>query len=152
MGTILFVWTPDFLLKGGLGKKLKAVRNSFNQMRKTPKRIIEVGFWSLMVWVTAVFQATLVIWALGGQISILYVFAVLPLALFIGMLPFSISGIGTRDSAMLLLFAGVLTNPIILAAAILYTFNAYWLPAFIGIPFFSVSLSRAVAAEEGITH
>jgi len=56
-----------------------------------------------------------------------------PLAILAGIIPVSLSGVGTRDGALVLLLRDVAEPPAVLAAGVLYTVVAYWFLAVLGI-------------------
>jgi glycosyltransferase 2 family protein len=70
-----------------------------------------------------------------ANVPLLYTFAALPPALFAGLMPFTLGGMGTRDSVIMLLFEGYATTAQSLTVGILYSFFGRWLLSILGIPF-----------------
>lgn len=73
------------------------------------------------------------------------VLAYLPVSIFIGLLPVTVAGMGTRDAALIQFFAPYAGAAQSLGVGILYSISAYWLPVLIGLcfiygPGFSASL------------
>ena len=73
--------------------------------------------------------------ALGVNIPIIYIFAAFPLSIFIGLIPITLAGMGTRDSAIIYFFAHLANPSICLAMGLLYSFFGYFLLALFGLPF-----------------
>ena len=67
----------------------------------------------------------------------------LPLAIFVGLLPLTLSGMGTRDPAFIALFGGLgVAAEVSLGVGLLYSLYGYWLPALVGLPFMRRVLGR----------
>jgi glycosyltransferase 2 family protein len=98
--------------------------------------------WSLGVWFSAVFIFYILFSALGQSVDFTRLVGLIPLALFVGMIPVSISGIGTRDGMLIYLIADFASKESILATGILYTALTYWLPALVGVPFLYLLLNK----------
>jgi|TARA_B110000483_G_C17710587_1_gene357026 uncharacterized membrane protein YbhN (UPF0104 family) len=64
--------------------------------------------------------------SIGLSVSILKVVAFWPIAIFAGILPISVSGLGTRDLTFALSIGDNFNNESIYAATFLYTFLVYW--------------------------
>ena len=91
---------------------------------------------SLVKWLLVFWQTDLCFKALGVDIPFSFMIAALPIAIFIGLIPISISGMGTRDAALIYLFSGFTSPGICLSVGILYSIFGYWLLSLIGLPFF----------------
>jgi uncharacterized membrane protein YbhN (UPF0104 family) len=89
----------------------------------------------LFNWVVTVFIAWILFHAVDAKVPLLYTFAGLPPALFAGLMPFTLGGMGTRDSVIMLLFEGYATSAQSLTVGILYAFFGRWLLSILGIPF-----------------
>lgn len=86
-------------------------------------------------WSASVLETWILFLAFGAALPIVLVISYFPLAIFIGLLPISIAGIGTRDSALIAFFINKATPAQSLAAGIGYSFIGYFLFAIVGIPF-----------------
>ncbi|MCJ7692896.1 MAG: flippase-like domain-containing protein [Sedimentisphaerales bacterium] len=122
----------------------KAARVVTNQ-RKTLALVI---LWSLLNWLGVMVETYCIFRAIGGPVPLTTILAVLPLAIFVGLLPITVSGMGTRDGALVLLLTEVVVAESALAAGLLYTVISYWFLALIGLPFFLWSLSLLYPAKE----
>lgn len=86
-------------------------------------------------WFASMVQTKLLFGGVGAVVPLGFTVAALPVVLFVGLLPITFAGMGTRDSAMLVMFFAYATQAQILAVGLLYTFFGYWLLALVGIPF-----------------
>ena len=95
---------------------------------------------SLISSLTNWWVSVLMIWflydAFGASLPMTTTAAYFPLAIFIGLIPISIAGLGTRDSALIAFFIDKATPAQSLASGIGYFLIGYILFAIIGIPFF----------------
>lgn len=87
----------------------------------------------IVSWIPPFFYGWLLALALGINISFFYFILVIPMISLLDLLPISISGIGTRDVALIFLF-GLQKIPAeqAIAFSLLYLFMSYWLIALIG--------------------
>ena len=74
-------------------------------------------------------------YALGINIPLLFTIANIPIAIFIGLVPVTLGGMGTRDAAIIFLFSEYATPSELLGIGILFSIFRYWLLSLIGIPF-----------------
>jgi len=73
--------------------------------------------------------------ALDDTISITYALAVTPPSIFVGLVPVSLWGVGTRDGALAYFLEGITVAEIAISAGFLYTALVYWFLGIIGTPF-----------------
>jgi len=102
---------------------------------KNPKKIIPILFYSTILWSIIILETKMLFLALGVNIPIIYIFAAFPLSIFIGLIPITLAGMGTRDSAIIYFFAHLASPSICLAMGLLYSFFGYFLLAILGLPF-----------------
>jgi len=96
---------------------------------------VKTTLYSIIIWILATLQILMFFYALDIDVDLLYLFANMPIAIFIGMLPVSIGGMGTRDAAIIFLFSDYGTVSELLAVGILFSLFRYWLLSIIGLPF-----------------
>jgi len=104
-------------------------------VNKQQKKFYCLLLFSLFLWFLHLFQLWIFILSLGGAVPFLDSLAITPLAIFIGLLPLSFSGIGTRDLAFVYFYSSFLSAATGAALGILATLR-YLIPAIFGIPFF----------------
>ncbi len=114
--------------------KIKDFRNVFHLWNKKPMLILQTCFYSLATWCCGGITVFALLQGLGEKASAGFVFAVYPLMVLAGMMPFTISGIGTREYAFVILTAGNLSTETATLAGIGYTFFTYWFIAVISLP------------------
>jgi uncharacterized membrane protein YbhN (UPF0104 family) len=63
------------------------------------------------------------------------VLAYVPISIFVGLLPLTIGGMGTRDSALIYLFAAYEPASVMAGIGLLCSMR-YWMDTLVGLPFF----------------
>lgn len=119
--------------------KLKEVIDDARSLKKEVKynniSFIKIFCVSIFYWYIVLFQIYLFFLMLNAKISILVVIVLVPIALFIGMIPITISGMGTRDAALIFLFSKYYPPEIMAGIGILCSLR-YLVGSMIGLPFF----------------
>ncbi len=123
-------------LTGFAGEWQKAVRWFWSDR----KRVAGVAGVSLLIWGGHLAQFWLFAQALG-HVPFLDNMAFATLAILAGLLPFTMAGIGTRDAAILFLYAPFLTPGAAAVLGVLATLR-YLIPAIAGLPFMGDYLNR----------
>ncbi len=127
------------------GKKKIQVRINelFNSLRKIGKNsgvLILIILLTVVNWFSSIVQTKVLFEGVGANVPLGFTLAALPVAIFIGLLPITIAGMGTRDAAMISLFSAFASSHETLAVALLYSFFGYWLMSIIGLPFIRKAL------------
>ncbi|MCC6180132.1 MAG: flippase-like domain-containing protein [Chloroflexi bacterium] len=73
--------------------------------------------------------------AVGASVPLPFVTAAVLPAMFAGLLPFTLAGMGTRDSVLIVLFADYASAAQSLSVGLLYAFFFRWLLSLLGLPF-----------------
>lgn len=98
---------------------------------------------TLLNWLASFVQVWLFYRSLGATgVPFGRVCAVLPVAIFVGLLPVTIAGMGTRDAVLIRLLAAQATPAVSLGVGMLYSLCGYWIPGIVGIPFLSWAMRR----------
>ena len=105
----------------------------FFQNKKIFFLVIIVG---ILSWFPPIVYAYLLALSLGISVELTFFVIVIPIISLLDLLPISISGIGTRDAALIFLFGlqGIPPEPAV-AFSLLYLFLSYWLVALVGALF-----------------
>jgi uncharacterized protein (TIRG00374 family) len=138
----LLFWKHTLLFKlpilGRFEDKIRQLFAAFGAFREHPMRFFWLSLISIASWMTALslmYSLTLVFRA---DISALQVIALWPLAIFAGMLPLTVAGMGTRDAAFVAMISWPATSSVpeapVLAATLAYALVGTWIPAVIGLP------------------
>jgi hypothetical protein len=72
---------------------------------------------------------------MNSSLNVSYIYSLVPIAIFAGLLPVTVAGIGTRDAALLALFSGMEQSSLIMAVGALSSLR-YFVPSLLGIPFY----------------
>lgn len=128
---------------GALGKVHRLFESSHEVMAmlqsRHARRDLLAGL-SVGLWVLHLVQIYFFFLSLNAPVPWLDFCALMPLAIFIGLLPISLFGLGTRDAAMIFLFAPYHPAAVI-AGAGFYVSLRYFIPAAAGLPFLQHYLS-----------
>ena len=117
-----------------LQSKLKELLHSIRVLGTQPITLVAILVLTAANWLASIVQTKLLFDGVGASVPLVFTAAALPVGIFVGLLPITFGGMGTRDSAMVVLFAGFATAPQALAVGLLYSFFGYWLLAIVGIP------------------
>ena len=92
----------------------------------------------IIAWMISILVAVFVLLSLNiSQIPLLFVFVIVPIITLLEILPISISGIGTRDAALIFLFSYfAVSAEQAIAYSLLYLFTGYFFVALLGVIFF----------------
>jgi uncharacterized protein (TIRG00374 family) len=98
--------------------------------RKTFVLVIIIG---ILSWIPPFVYAYLLALSIGITLDFTFFVIVIPIISLLDLLPISISGIGTRDAALIFLFGlqGISAEAAV-AFSLLYLFMSYWLIALVG--------------------
>ena len=91
--------------------------------------------YTLLAWICSLIQLYLIFVSLGIKVSLIEFIQKITIVIFIGMLPITISGMGSRDAAIIAFFNQYASETTLLVAGLLFTIGRYWIPAIIGIPY-----------------
>ena len=105
------------------------------------RRLALVATTSVFIWLLHLLQIWLFILALRGWCPFVANLALSSLAILAGLLPLTFAGVGTRDAALILLYAPYFPAHVAAALGLLCTVR-YVLPAIGGLPFFQRYLAK----------
>ena len=120
--------------------KVRLVLRVFHDFRERPSGFLAVAGTSLLGWIIALVMVLAIFEAFDAGLAPARVFGLWPLALFAGMLPLTVAGLGTRDAAFLSLLAAssttgaVLPEAAVLAGTVTYAALTTVPPALLGLP------------------
>ncbi|MEO0457708.1 MAG: lysylphosphatidylglycerol synthase transmembrane domain-containing protein [Cyanobacteria bacterium P01_A01_bin.114] len=135
-----------------IGEKLKKLQTSWGEMHDyfwgNPAQLTRVAGMSIFVWFLHLLQIWLFILALNAWAPPLISFALSPLAILAGLLPLTFAGVGTRDAALVALYAPYFSSATGAALGLLCT-SRYFLPAIGGLPFLNQYMSTVKRMKKG---
>jgi uncharacterized protein (TIRG00374 family) len=131
---------------GKIGAKLGKLSGSWSEMHDyfwaSKARLFKVTSTSVFIWFLHLLQIWMFILALRASVPFVRNLALSPLAILAGLLPIpTFGGAGTRDGALVALYAPYFGAPVALALGLLCTAR-YLLPAIGGLPFASEYLQK----------
>jgi len=97
--------------------------------------LIQVVLLTICSWILTFIQVILFFRAFSIDIPLPVIFGNIPLSIFVGIIPVTFAGMGTRDSAMIVLFSSYAPPAIMLSIGLLYSLTGYFILAVLGIPF-----------------
>lgn len=126
-------WAP-----GKLRAKFERLADSWNAMHASfwsnRAGLIAVATTSVFIWFLHLVQIWMFTLALRATVPFLASLALSPLAILAGLLPLTFAGVGTRDGALVFLYAPYFGAPTAAVLGLLCTAR-YVLPAMAGLPF-----------------
>lgn len=135
---VVYFVTRNATSRVGLLGKLKALGETVHSLRNSRKHlVITLGLTALM-WCNVLAIAGCLLAAFHASVPILTTASLWPLALFAGVIPITLSGMGTRDAAFVFLVQATSSTAhtsAILAATLTYSLITTWLVALVGVPF-----------------
>jgi len=87
--------------------------------------------------------------AFGGGVSWGHAFAIYPVAVLAGLVPLTVSGIGTRDAAFVFLLSGLLAAEEATFVGLGYTLFAYWILSLVSLPVLFAELLSYLRGRAG---
>ena len=108
---------------------------SIRMMGSEKHTLSPILFYSFLLWGVSIIQTMILFDAVGLTIPVFDTMANIPIAIFIGQIPITFGGAGTRDAAIIFLFSAFASPQKLLAVGILYTLMRCWIMAIIGLPF-----------------
>lgn len=146
---VLFWQRERFLalpLMRPFAERFRRVLAPLDGLRARPRYFVAVALSSLASWMTAVLLLDALLELFGARIPFFAILSLWPLAMFAGLVPVTVAGMGTRDGAFVYLLEGVteltLDRGAVAAATLGFSFIATWLLAFGGLPFMIHFFSR----------
>jgi glycosyltransferase 2 family protein len=136
--TTFFIETAQAIAPRKIKLKLETLQTSWNEVHTyfwgNPRQLMVVAATSVFIWLLHMLQIWFFILALKAWTPFITSLALSPLAILAGLLPLTFAGVGTRDAALILLYAPYFKAPIAAALGLLCT-SRYLLPAIGGLPF-----------------
>jgi uncharacterized protein (TIRG00374 family) len=132
-----------------MGRALEAAPAVARLVHADGGRRTRILAWSFGIWLLHLLQIACFFRAVGVEASLVTVLALMPVAIFAGLMPLTIAGIGVRDWAIVALFAGAGNPREVLVAAGLLVSLRYVVPAAGGLPWIGLYLTMARGAATG---
>ncbi len=114
------------------------------ELKKNPAHLLFIILTSIFLWFVHILQFYFIFLAFHSTVSLLNVFRLVPLAILVGLVPISMVGIGTRDSAMIYFFSPYEAVPKIVGIGVFATLR-YFVPGLLGLPFLNQYIVKEAA-------
>ena len=123
------------------------IYNSIRQLISTIEEIklkkkIGLGIYSIFFQTSELLNAYILFKAFDIDIPISAIFLFIPLVILIGNIPITISGLGTREAAVVVLLLNYSSSAKLLSFALILSFVEYILPALVGLIFLKDFVGR----------
>lgn len=131
-------WLVKLPLVGRFDSKFRALFRGFEALRRRPRNLAAVICVSTTAWLCSMANLGFLLWIFDAPVAVAAILGLWPLAVFAGMLPVTVGGIGTRDGTFLGLLVltseGMIAESAVLAATFGYGLVMVVLPGVLGIP------------------
>lgn len=94
----------------GVSSRIRKVSSVLSELKQNKDSMIKAGLLSLLLQVNVIFYTYVVALSMNLRIPLIDFFVIVPIVLVILILPVSINGIGLRENAYALMFAGYVTG------------------------------------------
>lgn len=118
---------------GKITRLLRSTQSAMATLRARGSRRGEIILWSMLIWILHLAQIYLLFACVNAAPTPGDFLCMVPLAIFVGLIPISIAGFGTRDAALVALLPALPASAVL--AASLYINLRYILPAIAGAPY-----------------
>ncbi len=122
-----------------------ALLSGWKERRGLLSRIL---YLSLIIWILHLVQIYLFFPSLNHMVPVAPSLALIPLSVFVGLLPITIGGMGTRDSALIVLFAPYAGSTLMAGVGLLCSMR-YWVDTLLGVPFLHYYTRRFAEIQGG---
>jgi glycosyltransferase 2 family protein len=117
------------------------------RLRENRGRFAAILASAAILWVLHLAQFSLALRAASGSADTALLWSRVPMAIFIGLLPITFAGVGTRDAAMVYFLAATTGEGVAMALGVFATLR-YVLVALAGLPFMlRLPIDRAAALQ-----
>lgn len=116
-------------------EKIILIPSIIERLSKNKISFVEALSFSFLGWLVNIIKIGLLYKAVGITVPLEILLSYVPIAIFIGLLPLTIAGLGTRDGALIVMMISFATPAQSVLAGLGYAIFDYGLLGLIGIPF-----------------
>lgn len=147
---VLFVPFDRLPLPAKVTSLLGKLKSVFIQWRASTQAIVQTLAGSVLTWSLGGLTVYCLVRAFDAGVGLDVVYSVFPPAILAGLLPLTVSGIGTRDAAFVTLLASYTSTEQATLIGLSYTLFAYWLLSLLSLPvvFWELRAQWQTAASE----
>ena len=129
-----------------VAKLLRGWDDVLRRWKEHPAAFVSILLLSVLLWSVHVLQLYLFFPSLRQTVPVAFTVANIPLAIFVGLLPLTFAGMGTRDAAFIFLFSPYASAAAMAGVGLLASMR-YWVDTLVGIPFFHLYASKSAGAK-----
>jgi uncharacterized membrane protein YbhN (UPF0104 family) len=129
-------------------ERLGLLFSSTRGVARRPRLLIALVCLTLVNCLATIAVTSILYDGVGAAVPWYVVTAALLPAMFAGLLPLTVAGMGTRDSALIMLFEGYATGAQSLSVGLLYAFFFRWLLSLLGLPLLRQALGERLSASD----
>lgn len=115
-------------------EKMQGFSSVFHSWLRRPSCILQTFLGSFGTWSLAGLTVCALASAFAPELSWGYAYGIFPLAILAGLVPVTLSGVGTRDSAFVFLLASRVSDEQATLIGLGYTLFGYWILSLISLP------------------
>ncbi len=131
---VLFFPLHKLPLPKKITRILVSLRDVFRAWVKMPAAVAQTLTGSILTWSLGGLTVFALAQAFGTGLGLGFAYAIFPLAILAGLVPVTVSGIGTRDAAFVALLGSQMSQAQATLVGIGYTLFAYWLLSLLSFP------------------
>jgi len=120
---------------GNIGKMFQQFTSIIPLIPHNKFKLLTTFSLSICNWMTNISMTYFFYLALGAHVPLIVIVTYLPIAIFVGLIPLTIAGMGTRDAAIIKLFQPYARSVQSFGVSILYTVFGYWFGIIFGLLF-----------------
>ena len=132
---IIMIKLSNLHIKNNFFKKLNDIGCVAKALFNNKKYTLFIALIGAIIWFGSAFQAYILYRALGENIPFIYTIEVMPIVIFVGFIPITIAGMGTREAALIYFFSTYASDSTNITVGLLFCLLRYWVLALLGIPF-----------------
>ncbi|GLI35899.1 lysylphosphatidylglycerol synthase transmembrane domain-containing protein [Desulforhabdus amnigena] len=132
--TVFLVPLHRLPLPAGILEKVETIPQVYKSWIKSPGAILQTVLASLCCWSMGGLIVCCLVSALNTGVTWGYVYGIFPTAILAGLVPLTVGGVGTRDSAFVFFLVGRMPLEEATLVGLGYTLFAYWLLSLISLP------------------
>ncbi|MDP3920111.1 MAG: lysylphosphatidylglycerol synthase transmembrane domain-containing protein [Candidatus Omnitrophota bacterium] len=131
-----------------MGEFLLESQMYLNDIKTNHGRVTQIIGVSVGLWFLHIIQFYVFFLAFHSQVSVFDVFRLVPIAILVGLLPLTVAGVGTRDSAMIYLFKPLEEVSLIVGVGLFVSLR-YFVPGLLGLPFLNQYVVKSGMPKDG---
>lgn len=145
VGMIYFTYFSNTSWVRSMLERSKLALNFFSAIQlayKNPGTTLRLSVLTFFSWMGTVVFLWCIFAALGENVPLAAIFFLQPFAVLAGLLPITVSGVGVRESAMLVLYVGVAGSSTVLFVGLAYSLVTALIFPLLCVPFTIAAISR----------